>query len=104
MIVDGTIPETVGDSLPVVSYRTNNYTDSFGIVDSTWIINVWASTARGANALAAGLIGVLRDAQQTVTYDGTQYAIKTEASGLPQIGEEGAVNSPVEVRVIYLGG
>lgn len=107
LIVHGYLPDNASFEglYPAIGYRLSSLDDSFSaVVDTRWIVNVYAETAFESATIANAVVSALRDAKHVVTFGSSKIACNTEARVVTQVPDIGVVNTPVEVRVYTIGG
>ena len=98
LIKYGVLPEDQR-GLPAITYARSSYSDRYGAVSTQlYTINCYARDHRDSTLLADAVYNLFRDA----VGDAGSYPLHTSSTMLGSITEQdgGAVNTPVQVRVI----
>ena len=101
IIVYGTIAEA-SDGLPAISARSASFRNDYGINDRVFVVNCYAETAYESDELAV----LVQDAFRSSIGSVGGFSMNTDANTLGQIPDPrgDAYNTPVQVRVISIGG
>ena len=101
IIVYGTINEGE-EGLPAISSRSSSHRNDYGVQDRVFVVNCYAATAYESDELAELVMDAFRSSIGSVG----GFSMNTDANTLGQIPDPrgDAYNTPVQVRVISIGG